>query len=293
MAPAQGGDRLRKMAEHRGLKLLRSRKRTPGTGDYGKFGLVDLAGEPVLGIGPRGLTATPDQIEAYLRSSSQEAWKRAAKTATKLKQKPRPAARARDSEAAPVATAQSRSAPQKKTPNRAGAAQQPLRSGKCPRKSKPVLRIVSNEEADPAENARLTVRPAVPADAAALASLLGALAGEPVTSAQARNRMVAMKKAGAGLIVAEDDMVAGCCAWTTIATLQHGLIGRLTLLVVGQRYRRRGIATALVASAREALAKAGCSAVEVMSDIQIDNAHNFFRALGFAQQSYRFVRSVE
>ncbi|WP_162928265.1 GNAT family protein [Sphingopyxis terrae] len=47
------------------------------------------------------------------------------------------------------------------------------------------------------------------------------------------------------------------------------------------------------AAAEKALAKADCTLVEVMSDIKINNAHNFFRSLGFEQKSYRFTRLIE
>jgi hypothetical protein len=32
--------------------------------------------------------------------------------------------------------------------------------------------------------------------------------------------------------------------------------------------------------------------VEALSDISINNSHNFFRSLGFEQTSYRFIRDV-
>ena len=42
-------DALSAMARNRGLKLVRSRVRTPGKGDLGKVGLTDGAGKPVFG----------------------------------------------------------------------------------------------------------------------------------------------------------------------------------------------------------------------------------------------------
>ena len=63
-------DELRAIAEHRGMKLVRSRKRTPGVGDYGKFGLTDAADKPLLGIGEQGLTASAADIARYLRGGA-------------------------------------------------------------------------------------------------------------------------------------------------------------------------------------------------------------------------------
>ena len=49
----------------------------------------------------------------------------------------------------------------------------------------------------------------------------------------------------------------------------------------------------MLAAAEEALAKADCTLVEVMSDIKINDAHNFSRSFGFEQKSYRFARLIE
>lgn len=67
---------LREMAANRGCRLVRSRVRTPGRGDYGKFGLKDAkAGKDVLGFGEKGLTATVEEVEAFLRGGGASAWK--------------------------------------------------------------------------------------------------------------------------------------------------------------------------------------------------------------------------
>lgn len=71
-----GDDALREMAANRGCKLVSSRVRTPGRGDYGKFGLKDARnGKEVLGFGGKGLTATAGEVEAFLRGDAASAWK--------------------------------------------------------------------------------------------------------------------------------------------------------------------------------------------------------------------------
>lgn len=71
-----GDDILREMAANRGCKLVRSRVRTPGRGDYGRYGLRDAkTGKDVLGFGAQGLTATAEEVEAYLRGGAASAWK--------------------------------------------------------------------------------------------------------------------------------------------------------------------------------------------------------------------------
>lgn len=86
-------DALREMANNRGCRLVRSRVRTPGKGDYGRFGLKDAkTGKAVLGFGDNGLTATADEIESYLRGGAAAAWKSsAAKLPRRAGSKPTPA----------------------------------------------------------------------------------------------------------------------------------------------------------------------------------------------------------
>ena len=63
------------LAQHRGLRLVKSRRRKRG-GDFGRFGLADLeTGKPRFGFGEDGLTATAEEIEAHLRGEAEPAWK--------------------------------------------------------------------------------------------------------------------------------------------------------------------------------------------------------------------------
>lgn len=74
MAGDDLGEELREAALHRGLKLIKSRRRKPGTGDFGRFGLTDASGKHLLGFGKNGLTATADDIAAYLRKGAAATW---------------------------------------------------------------------------------------------------------------------------------------------------------------------------------------------------------------------------
>jgi quercetin dioxygenase-like cupin family protein len=82
-------DRLREMAAHQGLKLRTSRRRKPG-GDYGRYGLVDSAGEAVFGIGDGELQADAAAIEAFLRDRTRESWQSSTKGLKRVKPKPAP-----------------------------------------------------------------------------------------------------------------------------------------------------------------------------------------------------------
>lgn len=283
-------DALRAMAEHRGLKLVRSRKRTPGVGDYGKFGLTDASGKALLGIGDGGLTASADEIEQYLRGGTASSWKLSAEATPDA---PVPRTRARrneDEQRESESPVRRRGEP--KLPARRAKETQPAQRRQDPPpppRAKPLLRIV---EPEPEPVPQLRIRRASPKDAEALKKLLAQLARHPIPK-DIEARMKSLAQRGSGLVVAERGGLVGCCAWSALPTLQHGPLGRVTLVLVDEDNRRCGVGTALVESAKAALAKAGCETVEVMSDIMINNAHNFFRSLKFEQTSYRFVQPIE
>jgi ribosomal protein S18 acetylase RimI-like enzyme len=98
MGEAGRDEGLREAAANRGLKLVKSRVRTPGKGDYGRFGLTDASGARLLGFGKAGLTATPEQIEEYLHKGLAADWRSSLKAAGA---KPPPRRKARPEAQAP------------------------------------------------------------------------------------------------------------------------------------------------------------------------------------------------
>ncbi len=265
-------DDLRDMAEHRQLKLVKSRRRKPGIGDFGKYGLKDAKGDSLLGIGKEGLTASADDIAQYLRSSALGTWKQSADTT------PARQPSARDS-AKP-------SPPRAKTPKSAAPPPSRKRVGREAPAPKPA------PKPKPAPEPVLKVRDAKPADAAALAKLLGQLSGISIEPDVILANLAITRKAKGGLVVADYGGIVGCCGWAIIPSIQHGLIGRLTVVIVDKGHRRRGFATAMLSAAEQALSKAGCQQIEAMSDVMINNDHGFFRSRDFQQTSYRFAREI-
>jgi len=303
--------KLRDMAEHRGLKLLKSRKRKPGSGDYGKFGLTDAEGKALLGVSEKGLTASPEDIEAYLRKGATSTWKASAEV-TPARSRHRSRSRAQDEEQdeEPVIRRRRGTADRVRAPGAAETASAPAAG------NQPVSRA-SDKSAKPAKSRRskitaaaarkddrqadapaepapaaLEIRVAKSSDAAGLSGLLRQLAAGKADEPGVARNLEKLRKAGGGACIAEKDEIIGGCCWTSIQTLQHGLIGRITLLLVDKGQRRQGVGSALLNEACAALRKAGCSRIEAMSDIEISNAHNFFRALKFEQTSYRFARDM-
>ena len=293
-------DELREMAQHRGLRLVKSRRRKPGTGDFGKYGLTDAGGKALLGIGDDGLTASADDIQDYLRSSEQSTWKQSADATPDRpapRDKPRPAEPEEDEEpirrrAKPVL--RDRPAPRRR--EEPGPARKPSKKAR----PQPSLRLVPKAEPAPqpdpepmpAPEPELRIRAVTANDAGSLAALFALLSGVSLDSTQVADNLAAGRKAKAGMVVAELGDIVGCCGWAVVGTIHRGPIGRVTVLIVDKSHRRRGIGTAMLAAAETALAKAGCRQIEAMSDITIDNSHNFFRSLKFEQASYRFVRTI-
>ena len=72
-----GADRtLRALAANRGFRLVKSRVRTPGRKDYGKYGLKDAqTGKETFGFSRHRLTASAEEIEEHLRGLAELAWK--------------------------------------------------------------------------------------------------------------------------------------------------------------------------------------------------------------------------
>ena len=254
---------LRDMAEHRGCKLVKSRRRTPGVGDYGRYGLKDAAtGEEVIGFGADGLTATAAEIEAYLRKGLIADWKSSL-------------AAAPEAELPPVRKAR-RSAPER------------------PRTRRPRAERVSPPPPPPPPppKPQLKVREAAPRDAEAIAALLAEL-GFPTEAKDVLKRLATMAKAGEPPLVADEAGPIGCLTWHVTPVLHRPTpVGRVTTLVVTKKARGRGVGTALMEAAEERLRGAGCALVEVTSNIELGGAHEFYKRRGYRRTSYRFVKDL-
>jgi len=299
MAEEPTDQQLRKMADHRGLKLVKSRKRKAGAADFGMFGLTDESGKALLGIGEDGLTATAQDVQAYLRTDAMGTWKQSADAIPDpAPSRPRPADKGEATDEQPVRRRQA--SPSRETPRRSSAPRK-QESGK-PRKladqperkprSEPRPSPANPPPPEPKTEPELRIRPARPDDARQLAHLLHQLGGVTLSRDDVVRHLAQARKLKAGMLVAERGNLIGCCGWAVVPTIQRGAVGRLTALVVGADHRHSGIGTALLDAASRILAKAGCTQMEAMSDIEIANAHNFFRALDFNQASYRFVRLI-
>jgi ribosomal protein S18 acetylase RimI-like enzyme len=251
-------DELAESARNRGLKLVRSRVRTPGKRRFGKVGLTDAAGKPIFGMDAKGPVGKPEDVEDYLRNLGAKDWGASLDVAVlprKKKAKTRREA-ANDVEPAPAP---------KKTP--------PPPPPKPERKPK--------------------IRDAKPSDAARIAELIGLLEHE-IDEKTVRKNLGKLKKLDELPLVATlDKQVVGLCGVRAMVTVHRPApVGRITVLVVASEAQDRGIGRMLVNAAEDWSRKRGCRIIEVTSNDRRTAAHAFYRHMGYERTSIRFFKKL-
>lgn len=253
-------DELSESARNRGLKLVRSRVRTPGKRRFGKVGLTDGSGQAVFGMDERGPNAAPDAVEEYLRNLGAKDWGASLDVAV-LPRKPK-------------------SRPARSAANDAEPRDEPPQAV-APRKPRP--------EAKP----RLKIRDAKPSDVPRLTQLIHEL-GHEIGEKQVRRNLAALKKSGeAPLVATLDKLVVGLCGVSRrIVIHRTAPIGRITALVVDREARKHGVGRKLVEAAEEWMHNKGCKLAEVTSNDRRTAAHAFYRHMGYERSSIRFFKKL-
>jgi len=250
-------DALAESARNRGLKLVRSRVRTPGKRRFGKVGLTDASGKGVLGMDSKGPTATPEDVEAYLRSLDANDWGASLGV---------PAAKPAERAPGPAKAA---------TPRKRLAEPKPKAAPK------------------PAPKPTPRIRGAAPADAPRLVELIRSL-GHEIDEGTVRRNLLALKKSGETPLVATlADAVVGLCGLhRTVTPHRDAPLGRITILVVAAEAQGQGIGRMLVDAAEQWMRNQGCKMVEVTSNDRRSEAHAFYRHMGFERTSIRFAKTL-
>jgi GNAT superfamily N-acetyltransferase len=255
-------DALAETARNRGLKLVRSRVRTPGKRRFGKVGLTDASGKAVLGMDSKGPNGTPDEIEDYLRNLGAQDWGASLDVAVlPRKRKPKPS-REPANDAAPA------------TPTRPEARPEP-------------------EPPAPPKPKKPKIRPAKPSDAARLSELIGLLEHELDEKAVRKNLAKLQKGGEPPLVATLDKEVVGLCGVHRMVTVHRPApVGRITILVVAESARKHGIGRMLIDAAEQWCRDQGCQIIEVTSNDRLAAAHAFYRHMGFERSSIRFFKTL-
>lgn len=248
-------DELAESARNRGLKLMRSRVRTPGKRRFGKVGLTDASGKPVFGMDAKGPAANLDDVEHFLRNLGAKDWGASLDVGV-LPRKRRPK-------------------PGRQAANDAEPGPKPMRTPPPKPKPKPKIR-----------DAKLS-------DAPRMAELIRYL-GHEIDEKAVRKNLARLKKTGEPPLVATlDKRVVGMIGIHRMVTVHRPApVGRLSVLVVGEEAQGDGIGRMLVAEAERLLKKAGCEIVEVTSNDRRSAAHAFYRHMGYERTSIRFFKKL-
>ena len=283
---------LREAAKHRGLKLVKSRKRKPGVGDYGHFGLKDADGKALFGIGADGLTATAREIADYLRKGEASTWAESAKVTPERAAQDKIRSSTRDDNDIRASAIRVRPQTNRRAIEEPPTEDEPERrdtktqTGSATKAKASEQIVEATPEPKPAPE--LSLRTARPGDAEALVRIMG-LIGFSGSESEMGRSIASASRRKEPIIVADRGDVVGCVAWHIVPFVQNGPIARITALVVDKEARREGIGRALYEAAVAEIAKHDVDRIEAMSEIEVRNANGFYRALGLSQASYRFV----
>jgi GNAT superfamily N-acetyltransferase len=247
-------DQLSESARNRGLKLVRSRVRTPTKRGFGKVGLTDKSGKPLFGMDAKGPVAKAEEVEDYLRKLDMKDWGASLDVAVPQ--------RKRSARKAPPAPANDHPPKPKATPR-------------------------------PKPAPKPQVRDARAADAPQLVVLIRLL-GHEIDEKSVRKNLSALKRAGeAPLVATLGKEVVGLCGISARVMIHRDApIGRISPLVVAEEAQGHGIGRMLVDAAEAWIRKKGCKLVEVTSNDRRAEAHAFYRHMGYERTSIRFAKKL-
>ena len=139
---------------------------------------------------------------------------------------------------------------------------------------------------------KFMVRRAEAEDADAIAVCLAAL-GYATPAALVAEKLSTLGSSSDTVLVAEDPTtgIVGVVS-VHLVPLFHapGSLARLTALAVAPGHQRKGAGRALVAAAEAFAWPRDCRRVEVTSGDHREDAHTFYRALGYEMDERRFIK---
>ena len=140
----------------------------------------------------------------------------------------------------------------------------------------------------------LIIREAAQKDLAQLCALMTELTGHAVTAAEMQNRldMVQNSPREELYVCAVDGTVQGILGFRIRENLEEvSRFGEISCLVTCAQSRKAGIGRALMAFAENLAKQHGCKGTWLVSGFgREEEAHTFYKKLGYAITGYRFVK---
>lgn len=91
-----------------------------------------------------------------------------------------------------------------------------------------------------------------------------------------------------------DDKVVGFCAlYIRTSFWQEGCLGYIGELIVDEPFRGQGIGTALLNTVADKAREMGCRKIELDSAFNRNEAHEFYKQVGFKRRAYLFSRDLQ
>jgi ribosomal protein S18 acetylase RimI-like enzyme len=140
----------------------------------------------------------------------------------------------------------------------------------------------------------LMVRAAEVNDAATLAQLMSELGYETTKSEmQMRLEPIVTDERLRTFVAVCDGKVCGMIGTLTYPSYEHNdPSGRIVALVIKSTMRRRGIGSALIATAEKDFAERGIRRVALNTQLAREDAHKFYESLGYERNGWRFVKQL-
>jgi ribosomal protein S18 acetylase RimI-like enzyme len=141
----------------------------------------------------------------------------------------------------------------------------------------------------------MRIRSAQPADAVALAALLGQM-GYPASEVEVECRLESFDHPERRLLVAlaDDDSVVGLIAFQLVVPFERPAPQcRISTLVVDEGFRRRGAAAALLGEVEAFARERGCFRLEVTTRPNRAAARALYERFGFKETPRRLLKPLE
>jgi GNAT superfamily N-acetyltransferase len=133
-----------------------------------------------------------------------------------------------------------------------------------------------------------SIRAAVHDDAPVISELLAQL-GRTVDADELRMRLASL--VGDALVAELDGAVVGVLH-LHLTEFLFEYRGRVTVMVVAEAHRGRGIGAHLLAAAEDLARERGCESMEVTSAGHREGAHRFYETNGYTIQPHRFRKGL-